>query len=302
MVNDKENYAADLGQTLNYKIKIRNLSKAKQNNLILSAVLDGQAVDFTSLSGEDSSIDRALHSITWDSKLKSDLVSVDPDKEIEVEFSVKTNGSVSIVDSESKNFSVKNTVTVKDGNIFNADGTNKVMVTTAFETKINSHPELYVRGYFNDDDRLIPKPSGLVPPKVGQATAYNVHWQILNTSNKIKNAKVSGILPDNVKWTGNVFPLDAKIFYDINTRTITWEAGDVEVGTGIISPLKEVLFQVSVTPTATDVGNYLVLLDKNALSATDEFTLSEITISTEGITTRLPDDLSVGPEEGKVTL
>lgn len=299
-VNDKENYAADIGETLNYKIKIRNLSNARQENLIISAILDGQAVDFTSLTAENANVDRALHTIIWDSKVRSDLAAIEPNKEIEVEFSVKTNESISILDSNSKNFLVKNIVAVKDGNIFNADGLNKVIVTTSFETKINSSPVLFVRGYFNDDDRL--KTSGVIPPKVGQTTAYNIHWQILNTVNKIKNVKVTGILPANIKWTGNIFPLDAKIFYDINTRTITWEAGDIEVGTGIISPLKEMLFQVSVAPTINDVGNYLVLIDKNSLNATDEFTLSEIAVTAEGITSRLPDDLSVTPEEGKVAL
>lgn len=300
MVNDKENYAADIGETLNYRIKIKNLSNVRKENIILSVVLDGQAVDFTSLAADDANVDRALHSVTWDSKVKSDLAAVDQNKELEVEFSAKLNKSIPIIDPNSKNFTVKNVVSINDGNIFNADGTNKVIVATNFETKINSDPLLFVRGYFNDDDRL--KTSGVIPPKVGQVTTYNIHWQILNTSNQIKNAKVTGVLPANVKWTGNIFPLDAKIFYDINTRTITWEAGDVEVGTGIISPLKEVLFQVSVQPVGTDAGNYLVLVDKNSLSATDDFTLSEITVGADGITTRLPDDLSVGPEEGKVAL
>ncbi|MFH1048809.1 MAG: hypothetical protein V1732_04050 [Patescibacteria group bacterium] len=300
MVNDKENYAADIGETLNYKIKIRNLSNAKQDNLILSAVLSGEAVDFTTLTAENANVDRALQTIIWDSKVKSDLIAVDPSKEIEVEFSVKTNKNIFITDSNSKNFLVQNIIFLKDGNVFNADGANKAIITASFETKINSDPILFVRGYFNDDERL--KTSGVIPPKVGQVTAYNIHWQILNTSNKIKNTKVAGVLPSNIKWTGNAFPFDAKVFYDINTRTITWEAGDIEVGAGIISPLKEVLFQVSVEPETSDVGNYLVLIDKNSLSATDEFTLSEITVNAEGITTRLPDDLSIGPEEGKVSL
>ena len=108
-------------------------------------------------------------------------------------------------------------------------------------------------------------------------------------------------MPSNLKWTGNIFPTDAKISYDVNTRTVTWEAGDIDPGVGIISPLKEVLFQVSVTPTAGDVGNYLVLIDQNSLAATDDFTLSEVSANSEGITTRLPDDISVGPDEGKVT-
>jgi len=299
-VNDKENYAADAGETLNYKIKIRNLSNAEQDNLIISDVLSGDAIDFTSLAADNANIDRALHTITWDGKVRSDLAAVSPNKEIEIDFSVKTNSSISIIDGNSKNFLIKNSVIIRDGNIFNADGSNKTIITTSFETKINSAPVLFVRGYFNDDDRL-KIDSAPLPPKVGQTTTYNIHWQILNTSNKIRNTKVSGVLPDNIKWTGNIFPLDAKIFYDINTRAITWEAGDIEVGTGIISPLKEVLFQVSVTPATSDVGNYLVLIDKNSLSATDDFTLSDITVNAEGITTRLPDDLSVSPDEGKVT-
>lgn len=298
IINEKENYSASNGETLNYKIKFRNLDKVNYNNLVVSAVLSGDAADYTALEALGATVDKQLHSVTWDSRSKPVLLNFKPEEEIELSFSVKVQSALPIIDGSSKNFIVKSMINIKNGNIFDADGANKVIVSSAFDTKINSSAMLFTRGFFNDNDLL--KTSGPIPPKVGQTTVYNIHWQVLNSSNKIKNAKITGILPANVKWTGSVFPQDAKVFYNINTRTIIWEAGDIEAGTGITSPLKEILFQVSVTPGADDVGNYLVLIDQNSLSATDEFTLSDISVNSDGITTRLPDDLSIGPDEGKV--
>lgn len=300
IVNDKENYSASTGEILNYKIKLRNLDKASRNNLVVSVILSGEAADYTTLSAENSTIDQTTNTVTWDSKTKTDLASLDPDKEIELDFSLKIKDKLAIADATSKNFSVKDTVAVKDGNILDADGNNKLIVSSSFDTKINSPVELFTQGYYMDDPRI--STSGPIPPKVGETTTYNIHWKILNSSNKINNVKVTGVLPANVRWTGEVFPMDAKIAYDINTRVITWEAGDLDPGTGISSPLKEVVFQVSITPTAQDVGNYMVLIDQNSLTATDDFTLSEISAKSDGITTRLPDDISIGPDEGKVSM
>lgn len=300
MINDKENYSASAGDTLNYKIKFRNLDKIDQKNLIVSAILNGDAVDYTSLAAIGATVDKQAHSVTWDSKTTPVLADVKPDQEVELDFIAEVQDNMPIVDANSKNFIIKSAVNIKNGNIFDADGSNKSIVSSVFETKINSSVELFARGYYNDDGERL-KTSGAIPPQVGQTTVYNIHWQIRNDSNKIKNVKVAGVLPAGAKWTGNIFPTDAKISYDVNSRTITWEAGDLDPGTGKLSPLKEAMFQVSVTPISSDIGNYLVLIDQNSLSATDEFTLSEVSANTEGITTRLPDDLSIGPEEGKVT-
>jgi hypothetical protein len=300
VVNSKENYSAGAGEVLNYKIKLRNLDKANRNNLVVSAVLSGEAADFGSLIAENAVIDQATNAITWDAKTRTDLANMESDKELELSFSLKVKDKIMIGDAISRNFSIKNSVAVKDGNILDADGNNKMIISSSFDVKINSSVELFTRGYFNDDGRI--KTFGPVPPKVGETTAYNIRWQILNSSNRIKNVKVAGVLPANVRWTGEVFPMDAKIAYDINTRMITWEARDLDPGTGILFPLKEVVFQVSITPTAQDVGNYLVLIGQNVLTATDDFTLAEISAKSDGITTRLPDDVSIGPNEGKVSM
>lgn len=297
-INGKEIYAASAGEVLNYRVRFRNLAQTPQNNLIVSVILESDAADFTTLAAENATVDKSARMITWDKKGKSELASLDIDKEAEMSFSLKLKDQLPALGSLAVGFLIKDTVILKDGNIFNADGGNKTIVSSAFETKVNSFVALFTRGYFNDDGRLTA--SGPIPPKAGEITTYNIHWQILNSNNKIKNVKVSGVLPESVKWTGNIFPTEEKIFYDINTRIITWEVGALEPGVGTSSPLREVLFQVNASPTAQDVGKYLILVDKNALTATDDFTLSEISASSEGITTRLPDDLSISAEQGKV--
>ncbi len=297
-INGKEIYAASADEILNYTVRFRNLAQAPQNNLIVSVVLEGDPADFSTLAAENATVDKSARTIIWDKKSKSELSSLAPDKEAEVSFSLKLKNQLPVSDSAGTGFLIKDTVVLKDGNIFNADSANKTIISSAFETKVNSFVALFMRGYFNDDGRLTA--AGPIPPKVGETTTYNIHWQILNTNNKIKNVKVAGVLPENVRWVGNIFPLEEKIFYDINSRTITWEAGALEPGVGTLFPLREVLFQVSVNPIVQDIGKYLVLVDKNVLTATDDFTLSEISASSEGITTRLPDDLSIGAEQGKV--
>lgn len=297
-VNDRENYSAGAGETLNYKVKLRNLSSEPENNIIISVLMDGEAADYVYLEAPGATVNKEAHTIIWDKNGEKGIISLKPQEEMEQFFSVKVNSKLPIIDSATKNFIIKNTVVVKDGNVFNAEGENKVLVISAFENKINSTAALFTRGYFNDDGRI--KTSGPIPPKVGQTTVYNIKWQILNTSNRIKNVKVIGVLPADVSWTGDIFPVDGKIFYDVNTRVVTWEAGDIEPATGILSPLKEIVFQLSITPKIEDLDRYMILIDQNNLTATDDFTLSEIAVKSDGITTRLPDDVSIGEEQGRV--
>lgn len=300
VVNDKENYSASAGEMLNYKLKLRNLDKDKKNNLIFGVALSGDAADFESMAAAGAAVNKELRTITWDAKNRSDLAAVDPDKELDFSFSVKVKEKIAAADGANKNFSIKSTASVKDGNIFDAGGGNKVIISFSSDVKINSPVEIFTRGYYNDDGRI--STFGPIPPKVGETTAYNIKWQILNPVNKIKNAKVVGVLPEGVRWSGEVFPPEAKISYDVNTRTVVWEAGDIEAGTGVLSPLKEVVFQVDITPRAGDVGNYIVLVSQNKLTAVDDFTLNNIEAKSEGVTTRLPDDVSIGPDEGKVVV
>lgn len=89
-------------------------------------------------------------------------------------------------------------------------------------------------------------------------------------------------------------------YYNIQTREIIWEIPKLNANTGVLSPSKEVVFQTSITPKETDVGEFLKILNETRAMGYDEFVNTTVEGIGDALTTELPDDESVGVEEGIV--
>jgi hypothetical protein len=153
------------------------------------------------------------------------------------------------------------------------------------------------RGFYNDSKL---KNAGPIPLQIGKETTFTLHWSITNVSNDLAGAKVIASLPTGVRWVGSVYPTDASLAYNPRTNQLVWDAGNVDAGAGVLSPVKEVLFQVGVTPQVNQLGQSLVLLNKSIFSATDNFINKDITLSADQKDTQLLEDPAVGFNNGKV--
>lgn len=91
-----------------------------------------------------------------------------------------------------------------------------------------------------------------------------------------------------------------KFYYNPETREIVWEMPFLEANIGVIVPAKEVVFQVRIEPREEDIGKVLELMGETRAIARDKFTGSFIETLDSGLTTELPDDYSIGVEEGIV--
>ena len=138
------------------------------------------------------------------------------------------------------------------------------------------------------------KNSGPVPPKVGQETSYVVVWSIANTTNALNQGKVKTTLPAYVSWTGSFSPASEKVVYDPNTREVSWLAGEIAAGTGQNIPAREVYFQVSITPSLSQLGQSVRLTNKTGFQAMDSFTNTVIVKEADAVTTELTNDPNFG--------
>lgn len=132
--------------------------------------------------------------------------------------------------------------------------------------------------------------TGSVPPTVGQATTYTIHWDIHNSASALTDTTVSTRLPQYVSWTGQVSPQSERITYNTETRVVTWDVGSVARGAGFSQPARQAYFQVAVTPSSTDVGQRMELTRDVTMQATDTFTKQVLTSVKSAHTTRLQGD------------
>ncbi|MCK4525414.1 MAG: hypothetical protein KAU07_03180, partial [Candidatus Andersenbacteria bacterium] len=106
---------------------------------------------------------------------------------------------------------------------------------------------------------------------------------------------------DNSKERENQIK-EENFFYNTKTREVIWELPKLDANTGITSPVKEVVFQISIKPKDSDVGKIMKIMNEVKATGYDEFVNKEIITFESELTTELPDDYSIGIKEGIVIL
>lgn len=279
-INGQEQYTALPGDWLHYEIFFRNMGEDPFRHLFLISKLSGSAFDFATLRVEDGQFNKGESSIVWDWQDVSQLQFLDRGEEGKVEFWVK------LKEVEPGGFAQNQ-----------ASISNKVIISEIkqeFETKINSQLELASAVYFEDE---VFGNIGLIPPEVGQETTYTVIWQAGACCNKVENVKVKATLPSNVKMTGQIFPEDARLTFDSDSREIIWEVGDLQ---GPLYEPDSCAFQVALTPTPIQRGTSPDIIRQAQISGEDQWTEQTIEATAPSIDTTLPDDNTVSQQQGIV--
>jgi hypothetical protein len=87
----------------------------------------------------------------------------------------------------------------------------------------------------------------------------------------------------------------ANVTFDASTGKLTWKVGTLSANAGSFNPKRELSFNLTINPTASQAGNNVTLVKTINFSGTDGFTTLPIQLKTADVTT---DDL--GNSEGRV--
>lgn len=132
---------------------------------------------------------------------------------------------------------------------------------------------------------------GPLPPRVGETTGYRVFWTV-RAGTTLTGAAITATLPDAARWNGHETVTHGEgIVYDSGSRTIGWTIGDLAPNDNTVSAS----FEVTITPTASDIGNALTLLNATTARASDG---TALTVSAPAVDTELSDPGGKG--KGKV--
>lgn len=188
-------------------------------------------------------------------------------------------------------------VNVKGNRISENDVIERIESTLTRRIKINSNLILtsdlgYTIGSFPN--------TGPVPPRAEQETTYTVFWSVANTSNDIKNVRVSGKLPSYVTWFGQTNPVDANILFNPVSGELIWNVGDVPAGTGYTSQAKEFSFKIGFVPSLGQVGETPSLIVDQRIEGLDIFTGQTLSVTRSPVSTEMSNDSGVPQESGRV--
>ena len=134
--------------------------------------------------------------------------------------------------------------------------------------------------------------SGPIPPKVGSPTVYTITWTVTNGSNDVSNAQVTATLPSYVSWASTTYPDSENVSFDPVGGQVTWNIGSVPAGAGYSSAKRSVSFQVSFTPSISQVGTSPTLVNAATLQGLDNFTSTALTDTAQAVSTRIFTDPS----------
>lgn len=273
------------GQNVRVDVEWVNNLPAEALNVEIDLLVDGKVVDFSSVRASRGFFDSNTKTITWDKSTLSDLASLEPGEKGKTSFSFRTNRLLG-VEGSIINPLVDMKMVVAATSAGNQDARN-IVTRLNRVIKVETDYQLaskifYSVGPFTN--------TGPIPPKVGENTSYTVSWSAVNSSNDVADGKVTAVLPSYVEWLGVTSPAGEDVSYDSFTRTVTWNLGNVEAGTGVVSRAREASFQISFLPSLSQVGQEPDLVNDISLSGFDTFTGTTVNWQTNNLQTKTPDD------------
>lgn len=290
-------YTTDSKSSVPVEIRFANNLDTKINDLQIVATISGNAVDRKSITAQQGFYNSSDNTITWSKSSQSSFAEVNPGDAGSVFFNVSPlslfAGSAGFLASPSINIDVSiSGKQPQDGNT-----TNVLSNTDSKTIKITSdmgfaNKALFYAGAFTN--------KGLIPPKAEKATTYTIVWTLSNSSNNISKAQVHATLPSWVDFTNAISPSTEDLNYNSGTKEIVWNVGNIPKGAGITGAGKEVSFQISFTPSLSQVGTQPLIINRAVLTGHDDFANVDLTVNKDSLNTDLINDSAFPASGGRV--
>lgn len=272
----ENNVALAPGASQNVSISYTNTLAMNIDNARVEVGISGSAIDYNSIQSSSGFYNSATHTILFSKDTDPSLQTLAPGASGVGAFTFTTLPSGS-AGSPNVNFSVSVSGTrVGQSNVpenisATMTRTAKVVTTIAFSAASSR-----TNGGFPQ--------SGSIPPRANQATTYSILWTTQNKGSAVAGGTVTATLPSYVTYTG-LSSGTGSISYNKDSRTITWDAGDLAQGA-----TAQTAFQVSLTPSTSQKGGAPALTSTASFTGYDRFAGVPITLSADPVTTETKND------------
>ena len=274
LINGATSYEANLGEELNFNIYYQNNYSSALRNVKLKVELSGDVFDYNSLKAPKGVYSKHLKQIVWDGLYVSDLYNLMPGESGSLGFTIKLKKEWPMLNKNQQNPVLEVKTTIESGNIPEGVEISELPRSTFINTiKINTQAFLLVESYHYDYASGIAN-TGILPLRVGQPTDFTIHFKIKNSYNALNNVIIQTTLPPWVEFTQQIAGNygQSRPTYDPLTRTVVWEIGLIEAGSGILDKGYEAIFQVRVTPPSNFLYQPIPLTQEITFRAIDSFT------------------------------
>ncbi len=282
-----DEYISTAGSKIETTINWRNNLAYDVSDVSLIIKLNGNIFDKSSVQVNEGYYRSIDNTIIFDKTTNKNLAVLEPGARGTSKFTFNSFGIGTVTGSNLSNPIISFSIDITGKRVDYNTGEEKISFSDSRKIKITADPKLsakilYYTGPFEN--------RGSIPPKAEKETTYSITWTVTNPLNNLSNAKVSAVLPPYVQWLSISAPSQENIDYNSSTRTVSWSIGNISAGAGIVSPAKEVSFQISFLPSINQIGKVPVLIEQSLLTAKDNFTLTPVSDLVLGLNTILTSD------------
>jgi len=283
-------YVTALGRTVQALVSWQNNNAMPLTDVVMEVKLSGDILNRYSVFASEGGFYRSLDStIVWDKRGNAEFRVMEAGAKGSLGFSFSPRAldvsTATVVKNPQVNFVVTAHAKRDAGAGTSEDVTTFASRTVKFDTDLRLGARgLYFAGPF--------KNTGALPPKVEKETTYTISLSARNSSNSVSNTLIKTTLPIYVKWLGKIAPLGEGITYNDSTAEVVWNAGRIPAG-----GTREASFQISFTPSVSQLGQAPKLTGDILLFATDDFTKTELRDQKPPISTYLSLDPQVGQSQ-----
>ncbi len=278
---------------------------AWQNNLTtniydvaIKVKLSGKILDKTTVYTDEGFYNSLDNTITFDKQKNIAFASVEPGYQGETDFVFSLFGPQSQTGASFNNPEVDMDISVFGNRIGGGNVPQELLYSTTKRIKAASVLRLTSRslrsvGPFEN--------TGPIPQVAEQESTYTITWSATNLLNDVNDAKVTAVLPQYVKWNELTSPTIEKVNYNSSTNEVTWNIGGIKAGTGLTYYPREVSFNLSFTPSLSQVGEAPEILGQATIRGIDSFTNVEVGETKPRVTTEVVTDPNYKAGRGRVS-
>ncbi|MFA5020879.1 MAG: hypothetical protein WC517_02340 [Patescibacteria group bacterium] len=277
-----EDQAVSFGDLLFYTLAYKNTGQEELKNVKLTAYLKSEVLDWETLMDDDAGKKKG-ETIIWTGKEVSQLLSLRPGETGEISWQIRVKDLADLNQAAVTQFNIEN---YAEAEIANSGGGTDTIVSRTVNNSINSDLGLQASArYYNEDNLALG--AGPIQPQAGSASSYNIKLTLANNLHNIGNIIVTATVPNNVNWDNKESHNTGEVAYSAKARKITWMISQLpKTARGT-----EANFNLSISPTESDLGKILILLPEISLTAKDLDTGAAISKTVKAITTAFNDPI-----------
>ncbi len=282
-------YIGNAGEPIRGEIVWQNNLTVPVYDVVIEMKLNGATLDKKSVNAERGFYSSQNNVLVWDRTNMEELAEVQPGSTGSFQFSLASLPPTFQNNSTLRRQTIDLNLTIKAKRLSENRVPEEIKSNTSREIKIASRLNLSSRivrnfGPFEN--------TGPIPPVAERATTYTILHSVSNSFNTVKNVTYKATLPSYVTWLGKVNPESAatNVKYNSDTREITWSLGDMTPGTGYGTSPREFSYQVSITPSISQVGQSPIVINEQRIAGMDVFTESVIEGGSPVLTTNIETD------------